>query len=311
MEGIQVFGDDLGIRYFNLEEYAKKIVVSDFVKDHLDYTEEEFIKYVKKLARYKDDYINRYWIYLLYNEMKSNQFIENYNPHNIHKIPESLLTDNNVMTNKKIHQLHNIIMDDENKDGMLYRDTEVKISSFNSRNEENIFYYGVHHEDVQKFMNDFIKIYNHLDNKCINNSSFLKSALIHMLFVRIHPYRDGNGRTARVLHNLKFSASLSKFYGVNLRLSPINLSDSINVNKGTYVKWLDSLAFNNKDDDNEIINKWFNFILDMADEQILKCGVLVDKIDDKFKEEIDDAVNEMGISNPRDNGVRQLKKIYK
>ena len=258
---------DLGIRHFSLEEYVDKIEISDLVKEHLEYTEEEFINYIKKISRYDDKYINKYWIYLLYNEMKSNQAIENYNPHNVDKIPDELLSNNLVMTNSKIHELHDIIMQGTNKDGFTYRDTAVKISSIKPNGDENIFYYGVNHEDVDKFMDDFIKIYNHIDNKYLNESSFLKSALLHLLFVRIHPYRDGNGRTARVLHNLKFSASLSKYYGVNLKLSPINLSKSIQLNKITYVNILDNLAFNNKDDDNKLINKWFDFMLNMSDEQ--------------------------------------------
>lgn len=307
-----MFGkEDLGIRYFNLEDYVKKIKINNIVKDHLEYTEEEFINYIKKISKYKDEYINKYWIYLLYNEMKSNQAIENYNPHNVDKIPDRLLSNNLVMTNNRIHELHDIIMQGKNKDGMSYRDTGVKISSINQNGQEKIFYYGAHHDDLQKFMNDFIKIYDHIDDKYLNESSFLKSALLHMLFIRIHPYRDGNGRTARVLHNLKFSASLSKFYGVNLKLSPINLSKSINLNKITYVNILDNLAFNNKDDDNELINKWFDFILNMADEQIYMSSNQADRIDDEFLKEIDDAVTKYGQSNPKDNGVKQLKKYYK
>ena len=302
---------DLGIRYFSLEEYVNKIKISDSVKWHLEETEKEFINYIKKISRYDDKYINKYWIYLLYNEMKFNQNIENYNLHNIDKIPDRLLSNNLVMTNSKIHELHDIIMQGTNKDGSKYRNTPVKISSFNQKGEEKIFYYGVNHNDVDKFMDGFIKIYNHIDDKYLNESSFLKSALLHMLFVRIHPYKDGNGRTARVLHNLKFSASLSKFYGVNIKLSPINLSESIQLNKITYVNILDSLAFNNKDDDNRLINKWFDFMLNMADEQIYMSSEQADRIDDKFLKEINDAVAEIGTTDPRDNGVKQLKKIYK
>ena len=302
---------DLGIRYFSLEEYVNKIKISDSVKWHLEETEKEFINYIKKISRYDDKYINKYWIYLLYNEMKFNQNIENYNLHNIDKIPDRLLSNNLVMTNSKIHELHDIIMQGTNKDGSKYRNTPVKISSFNQKGEEKIFYYGVNHNDVDKFMDGFIKIYNHIDDKYLNESSFLKSALLHMLFVRIHPYKDGNGRTARVLHNLKFSASLSKFYGVNIKLSPINLSESIQLNKITYVNILDSLAFNNKDDDNRLINKWFDFMLNMADEQIYMSSDQADRIDDKFLKEINDAVAEIGTTDPRDNGVKQLKKIYK
>lgn len=323
--------EDLGIKYFSLDDYINKIKISDKVKDHLDYTVECFFEYLEKILKYDVKYINRYWIYLLYNELKSNQAIEDYNPHNIDKIPDRLLSDNLVMSNKKIHELHDIIMQGTNKDGFEYRKTPVKISSIKPNGDETVFYYGVNHEDVDKFMADFIKAYNHIGynflkeyiniykntnsqkerDEVLLKSAFLKSALLHLLFIRIHPYRDGNGRTARVLQNLEFIGYLSKINGVNLKLSPINLSRSIHKNKITYVNILDNLSFNNIDDDNELINKWFDFMLNMADEQIYMSSNQADRIDDRFLKELDEAVAEIGTTDPRDNGVEQLKRRYK
>ena len=322
---------DLGVNYFSLEEYINKIEISEQVKDHLEYTVDCFLEYLEKILKYDVKYINKYWIYLLYNELKSNQAIEDYNPHNIDKIPDRLLSDSLIMTNQKIHELHDIIMQGTNKDGFEYRKTPVKISSVKPNGEETVFYYGVNNEDVDKFMNDFIKVYNHIGynflkdliqkyknatnqeekDRTLLKCAFLKSALLHLLFIRIHPYRDGNGRTARVLQNLEFIGFLSKINGVNLKQSPINLSRSIQTNKITYVKILDNLAFNNKDDDNELINKWFDFMLNMADEQIYMSSNQADRIDDRFLKELDEAVAEIGNEDPRDNGVEQLKRRYK
>lgn len=50
---------------------------------------------------------------------------------------------------------------------------------------------------------------------------FLNS-LVHLLFLRIHPYTDGNGRTARILHNIKFTEMINKVYSTRLKLSPLN-----------------------------------------------------------------------------------------
>ena len=83
-------------------------------------------------------------------------------------------------------------------------------------------------------MNDFIQIYKRKDISLLMSNPFLKSSLIHLLFLRIHPYADGNGRTARLLHNAKFTDSINRLYGMKLKISPLNLSESIYLNKKFY-----------------------------------------------------------------------------
>ena len=69
--------------------------------------------------------------------------------------------------------------------------------------QEVIHWWGAAHEDIPLFMKDFIEFYKtrSLDFKYSN--PFVKSFLVHLFFVKIHPYRDGNGRTARLLNNIK------------------------------------------------------------------------------------------------------------
>ena len=69
-------------------------------------------------------------------------------------------------------------------------------------------------------MNDFIRVYKQGGTSSIYSNPFLASSLIHLLFLRIHPYTDGNGRTARILHNIKFTEMINKLYGTRLKLSP-------------------------------------------------------------------------------------------
>lgn len=97
---------------------------------------------------------------------------------------------------------------------------------------------------------------------------FLKSALAHLLFVRIHPFGDGNGRTARIIHNITFTSEINKFYGTSLKLSPLNISANIKVNQITYAMRINNVKFNMEEETNKEINKWFDFILNMYEEQI-------------------------------------------
>lgn len=99
-------------------------------------------------------------------------------------------------------------------------------------------------------------------------------------------FADGNGRTARIIHNIKFTEMVNKLYGTRLKLSPLNISESILINKITYVKRIDNIYFDIKNDCNEEINAWFNFILDMVDEQLYKSVNMLEHIDSSKKLEL-------------------------
>ena len=146
----------------------------------------------------------------------------------------------------------------------------------------NIFWRGAQAKDVNKFMSDFLNIYKQGGASLIYSNPFLASSIIHLLFLRIHPYTDGNGRTARILHNIKFTEMINKVYSTRLKLSPLNISESILINKITYVKRIDNIYFDIKHDSNIEINAWFNFILDMIDEQLYKAMNKLEKIDSSF-----------------------------
>ena len=301
---------DLGVRYFSIEDYVNNIKVSDKVIDHLLYVEEEFIEYIKKLFSYNVDYITKYWIYLLYDELKSTNRIENLHLINFREINSDLLSNNCTITHKRIHQLHDFAVAGDNKDGCKYRDVPVNVSSFDKNGNEQIYYRAVNNQDVNKFMDDFVKVYNYTANTTINDSSFLKSALLHLLFVKIHPYLDGNGRTARIIHNLKFTSSLGKYHGISLKLSPINLSRSLNLNKITYFNQLNLVKFDGITDDNDAINRWFEFILNMCEEQIYMCSERLDRIDRDFISRMDNLQQQLNGVNPKDTGIKALKKYY-
>ena len=63
---------------------------------------------------------------------------------------------------------------------------------------EHIYWRGSEVKDIKKFMNDFLIYYKDSSISIINTNPFIKASLIHLIFVRIHPFLDGNGRTARV-----------------------------------------------------------------------------------------------------------------
>lgn len=92
-----------------------------------------------------------------------------------------------------IKQIHSLILkniDDENKG--KYRTTNVIISGAEHKPPQSF--------EVQSKMQEFIKKYNENITKLhpIELASF-----VHIEFVKIHPFIDGNGRTSRLLMNLE------------------------------------------------------------------------------------------------------------
>lgn len=272
------------ITLFNLMEYVERIHILPNVKEHLRQTNEEFVEFMKKVAKLDNDNAINYFLFSLYQELVSSQRIENHDFDVYTLADKSPFFDTLSISHKRIHQLHNFVVAKEISEGKMeetfaYRNVPVNISRITEEKGEEIFYRGANPEDVNKFMSEFIKVYKQIASVEELNNPFLASALMHLLFVRIHPYTDGNGRTARVIHNMKFTEMINKKYGTRLKLSPLNLSSSILVNKITYVKRLNNIYFNVVNDTNDSINKWFDFVLDMIDERLFVARKQIDMLD--------------------------------
>ena len=298
--------NDAYVDYFSLEEYVDRITLLPYVLEHLQDTNNDFKNYIKKISKFEDNYVIDYWIYLLYEELKYSQKIENMDFKKINILNDTVFFDTLNISNKRIHGLHNFAMRGECDPTFDYRKTDVNVSRYNSKGEEEIFWRGARHQDVLKFMNDFIKIYKHNDISLLMSNPFLKSSLIHLLFIRIHPYTDGNGRTARLLHNSKFTESINNIYGTKLKISPLNLSESIYLNKPSYVRAIDNIYFDLKHDSNDAINAWFNTMLNMADEQIYSSSNKLDSIDSSYLKE--NMETEYNADTNKKMKVKSLKK---
>lgn len=272
------------VDYFPLKELLARIEISDNVKEHLEETKAAFDEYFSELMNYDQESRIKFMLYSSKHEIKNSGRIENHRIDIKRILDDNIYFDNFDMSEKRIKNIHAFAM--ENKGEYEFRSEPVWIEG-EENGEKVIYWYGVKAEDINKFMRDFIDFYINQDDSLLNDK-FIKSALIHLIFVRIHPFNDGNGRTSRLLHDLKFTEILNKELGLDLRLSPIHLSKSIDLSKVTYCKILDSFRFN-PDFSNDILNKWLEFILNMYDEQIYLNRTLLEnyKRNLKLNKEID------------------------
>jgi len=287
------------ISYFSLEEYVRKIKLLPEVLDHLQDTTNSFDMYMNRLSKYEQEYIINYWIYLLYEELESNQKIEGLKFNEISLADKGVFFDRLGISHKRIHDLHNFATkeDKDYEESFEYRKSEVNVSYYDKEGKEHIYWRGANKEDVNRFMSDYIRLYKQNGTSLLFSNPFLVSSLMHLLFLRIHPYKDGNGRTSRIIHNMKFTESINKLHNTRLKLSPLNLSQSILLNKITYVKRIDQIYFDLEHDTNKSINDWFDFILYMADEQIYSSTEKLSNIDITYlKEEEKEKVRQMRLT---------------
>ncbi len=87
-----------------------------------------------------------------------------------------------------------------------YRDERVGIYDQNG-----LVYVAIEPEYVTSRMKDYFnEIETLLELKLSNEAAFYHASLVHLIFVHIHPFIDGNGRGARLLEKWFLSQALGK-----------------------------------------------------------------------------------------------------
>lgn len=257
--------------YFDISKYLDNIVISSDNLNRAFYTLMEYEEYVSKFKQYDHETFKLLLIKSFYNELKDSNLIED---HIIY--PEEVLNgDYNIddfnISHTRIKQLHSF---SERGTGEFdYRKIEAWVRLLQN-NKETIFWYGAKPCDIEKFMNDYINLYK---SNLYDDNMFLKCILLHLTLMRIHPFKDGNGRTIRLLIDMKLTELTNKNFETNLSISPLHLSNSLYRNKSRYNNIIDSIYFDMEHDSNEEINNFIKFMLDMYDEQIFYMNNLLDK----------------------------------
>lgn len=252
------------VDYFNVFDYISRIKLEDYVLEHVEQTSEDFDEYMKKLTSFSPYTMFYFLIESFKEEIVNSNLIENHliNPLDISE--KDLFISNDEMSHERIKNVHQFVDKDEEYD---YRKIDAWVRHLEN-GEETIYWYGVKPEDINKFMDDFIAYYKKNGTSSLYSNPFLKSILVHYIYLRIHPFKDGNGRTARMLQGMKFTELINKIYDYDLKTPPLHLSESIYINRQQYYKRINYSYFDLDHDFNDGINQWFDFMLYMFDEQI-------------------------------------------
>jgi len=98
--------------------------------------------------------------------------------------------DDEPLTERTIKEIHSLVLMDDNENRGKYRELIVHISGSKDKLP--------HPADVPSEMRQLLEAY-----KTDTRHAIVKIADFHILFERIHPFIDGNGRTGRLIMNLE------------------------------------------------------------------------------------------------------------
>jgi Fic family protein len=121
------------------------------------------------------------------------------------------------LTKERLHGWHSILFPTGYSDGhkidvAKYRSDEMSVVSTKGY-RETVHYIAPAHENLTDEMDKLLHYINH-----VQEDAYVKSAIVHLWFVSIHPYDDGNGRIARTITNYVLSRELGldhKYYSLS------------------------------------------------------------------------------------------------
>lgn len=112
------------------------------------------------------------------------------------------LTENNFLDCHKIFSKTLVIKSKQGK----YRNEKVGVYG-----QSGLIYLAIEPKFVKDTMNELFNDLNNLLEKDLTKAeSFYFASLIHLVFAHIHPFRDGNGRAARLLEKWFLSEKLGE-----------------------------------------------------------------------------------------------------
>lgn len=153
--------------------------------------------------------------------------------------------------------------------GIFRNDVEYIVDG--DENHKEIIYVAPHPSEVPQLMDKYVDFWH---CECQELPRPLGAALVHLYFVVIHPFEDGNGRMARMLSE-KFLAEKS---GHTFR--PYSMISMIQENRHAYARRLDTL------DTDDGLHHFLFFALSMhslALDKALQRATILQRIDEVFE----------------------------
>lgn len=253
-----------------LPDYIHEVPIDSYVKEHLIETEENCKWYIDSLMQYGDFAMSVFMLDCYFKELRDTSALERAPYSNeVLGFYETKLRNTKEITENLIKDLHKVVIDGSAKDQVCvgrYRTSPAWIGKPGCLLEDARFV-AVSSDEIEEYMQSFVNFYNTEDQQ----HAFVFGAIAHVLFSNIHPFNDGNGRISRILQEQKMTTLFNKKYKINLLYPLVNLSNNYKLTRGNYYQYQNDILLN-QDISIESWNKWFNYVLNMIDDQLYFCG---------------------------------------
>jgi hypothetical protein len=255
-----------------IDNLVSKIKLSEKVKEHILYTEQELLEFTAKLNSFSETSAPIFVLDCNINEERSSSDLEratySNNVLNLCEKYDICCNKKYKITDTNLFMLNNAIIEDNDysSNPQKYRDCIAWFGRPGCSLEEarDIL---THPKFVESLMEQFLTLYNNNAYKEISHP-FIKGAVDKIIFVKIHPFKDGNGRMSRILHQHKLTEMFNEKHNLQFTMPIINLSQHYRLLRGGYYQNILDILFDDEIDNNLAWNKWFDYILNLMDENI-------------------------------------------
>lgn len=263
----------------NFNKLVSNIHLTEKTLDHLEFTFEDYLNYLKTIDELDDIKKNLFLKTLKNREIVNNQETEMEESfmvelYNISRRKDSIdivmkIIEDGLITKEELRKLHRVVIRGSNDDipeNYNYRtDNDKWVGSFDAYGGRIIDYMPPDYNKIDNLINQTLKYLN--NNIGIKNLDhpFIKPFIVHALIAYIQPFGNGNTRLARVLQHGKIWHMTNQETEFNMTMPTIYLSKNYLQTRPQYRELIKDIAVNYN---NESWNKWLNYNLNMIDEQL-------------------------------------------
>lgn len=265
--------------------------INSVTQDHLDYTLRDYKDLIKSLFELNEKERNAFLVTLKLNEICNNQEMEYEDPFlvklNLYDfvsrgkrttidIMVNMVLNGEPITTRRLEEIHRLIIKNTSDD----KEKNYKIRDFDTyvyeiiNGVEKVSYIPPEPSEIKKYLR---RLYSFLHEDKINKEIdvFYKPILEHFYIAALQPFGNGNTRLARLLEYVGIFKLTRDVLDLKLESPTLYMSHNHFLSRKQY---RDSICDTVLNPDDDHMNKWINYNLNMVDEQINYCKSCLKKM---------------------------------
>jgi len=257
----------------------KNLKINDSTLFHLEDTHEKYKNYIDKLLELEQKKLKYFLLNLKNREIINNQEAELEESFLLELFKLSQRKDSIDITMKhyedgnldldELKKIHRIVIkgssDDISSNYDYRKDNDKWVGHYGTNGAQRVDYFPPDYKDIEPLMTGVLNYLNEPNSENEFNDIFVKPFIVHALIAYIQPFGNGNTRLSRVIQHGKICKMTNEKYNTEFSSPTMYLSKNYLLTRAQYRGLIKEIAVN-KDDSSW--NKWLNYNLNMADEQL-------------------------------------------